>query len=115
MKKRRSKLCITKSAAKEIKSHIKYSNKSKSFFRIYIVGGGCSGLKYKFIIGKKKDKDDIVLKKKGIKLVIDPISFQYLSGSIIDFSETIENSQFIVNNPNASVTCNCGSSFRKSI
>ncbi|ARC53371.1 iron-sulfur cluster insertion protein ErpA [Candidatus Riesia pediculischaeffi] len=104
-------LRITKKAVKEIRSYIKYPNKSRLRFRINVVGGGCKGLKYKFFIDKNKNIDDILIKKKGIKIAIDPISFQYLVGSTIDFIDTLEKSQFMINNPNVSTTCQCGSSF----
>lgn len=99
-------------AVRRVKKLLKKKNNTEKFnLRVYIVGGGCSGFQYKFILDKKINQDDLKIEKEGINLIIDPLSLQYLIGGIIDYTEDIEGSKFIVNNPNAETTCSCGSSF----
>ncbi|WP_168918718.1 iron-sulfur cluster insertion protein ErpA [Enterobacteriaceae endosymbiont of Donacia bicoloricornis] len=100
-------ISLTKRASKKIKEL--YSKNIN--FRIFILGGGCSGFKYDFILDKKIKKNDILINLSGINIVIDKISMQYLSGSIIDYIESIEESKFIIKNPYMKNKCNCGSSF----
>ena len=79
--------------------------------RVYIEGGGCSGFQYGFDLEHAVDPDDFVVENDGVKLVVDPMSFQYLMGSQIDYKEDLMGAQFVVTNPNASTTCGCGMSF----
>ena len=79
--------------------------------RVYISGGGCSGMQYGFTFDEKVGEGDTVVENEGVKLLVDPMSFQYLSGAEIDYSEGMEGAQFVIRNPNASTTCGCGSSF----
>ena len=79
--------------------------------RVYITGGGCSGFQYGFAFEDEAAEDDAAIEKDGVTVLIDPMSFQYLVGSEVDYSEGLEGSRFVVNNPNASTTCGCGSSF----
>lgn len=102
---------FTNSAAKKIKNLIKEKKNKNLKLRIYIVGGGCSGFQYQFIFDEKVNKDDILIEKLNIFLVIDPISLQYLHGGTVDYLENLEGSKFIISNPNAKNTCGCGSSF----
>ncbi|QJC28932.1 iron-sulfur cluster insertion protein ErpA [Enterobacteriaceae endosymbiont of Plateumaris rustica] len=102
---------ITKRAINKIKCLIIKKNNKKIKFRIFIIGGGCNGFKYEFILDKKINKKDIIIKLLEFSIIIDPISIQYLFGSIIDYIENIEGSKFIVRNPKAKTTCNCGFSF----
>jgi iron-sulfur cluster insertion protein len=78
--------------------------------RLYIEGGGCSGFSYKFKLDDKR-ADDHVFEEKGVTVVIDPMSMQYVKGSTIDYEEDFTRSGFILQNPNASSTCGCGESF----
>ncbi|MFT8229920.1 MAG: iron-sulfur cluster insertion protein ErpA [Enterobacterales bacterium] len=87
---------------------IKYPN---SKFRIFITGGGCNGFQYGFTIDKKIHDDDILIFKFGVSIIIDPMSFQYLNGGLIDYTCGLHGSKFIVINPNAKTTCSCGYSF----
>ena len=79
--------------------------------RVYVTGGGCSGFQYGFSFDQEIDEEDTCITKGGANLVIDPLSFQYLVGSTIDYSEDLAGSKFIVKNPNATTTCGCGESF----
>ena len=76
-----------------------------------MTGGGCSGFEYGFTFEEDLEEDDTAIEQSGIRLVIDPLSYQYLAGAEVDFREDLQGSRFVVNNPNASVTCGCGNSF----
>ncbi|CAL4320190.1 Iron-sulfur cluster insertion protein ErpA [Buchnera aphidicola (Periphyllus testudinaceus)] len=109
-KKFNKKFKLTSSAISYIKSFL--NNKKKDIkFRIYITGGGCSGFEYGFKFEKKNNINDVIIKKSNILIIIDPISIQYLTGSKIDYIETLNGSRFVVKNPNAKSTCSCGTSF----
>ncbi len=79
--------------------------------RVFITGGGCSGFQYGFTFDELIADDDTALQTDGVTLVVDPMSLQYLVGSVVDYTEGLEGSRFVVNNPNATATCGCGSSF----
>ena len=79
--------------------------------RVYVTGGGCSGFQYGFTFDEKVNEGDMTIEKQGVSLVVDPMSLQYLVGGIVDYTEGLEGSRFLVNNPNATTTCGCGSSF----
>jgi iron-sulfur cluster insertion protein len=79
--------------------------------RVFITGGGCSGFQYGFTFDEIAADDDTAIESDGVTLLIDPMSFQYLVGSEVDYTEGLEGSRFIVSNPNATTTCGCGSSF----
>jgi iron-sulfur cluster insertion protein len=98
-------------AAKKVKSLIDEENNTNLKLRIYISGGGCSGFQYGFSFDEKVGDGDVTVEKDGVTLVIDPMSYQYLIGAEVDYTEGLEGAQFVVNNPNATTTCGCGSSF----
>ena len=79
--------------------------------RVYITGGGCSGFQYGFSFDEAVSDDDMVVERDGVTALIDAMSYQYLVGSEVDYSEGLEGSRFVVNNPNATTTCGCGASF----
>lgn len=79
--------------------------------RVFITGGGCSGFQYGFTFDELVADDDTALETGGVTLLVDPMSLQYLTGSVVDYTEGLEGSKFVVNNPNATSTCGCGSSF----
>ncbi len=79
--------------------------------RVFVTGGGCSGFQYGFTFEEEANEDDTLVEKGGVTLLIDPMSYQYLVGAEIDYSEGLEGSQFVIRNPNAVTTCGCGSSF----
>ncbi|CAL4320908.1 Iron-sulfur cluster insertion protein ErpA [Buchnera aphidicola (Eriosoma grossulariae)] len=98
-------------AAEKVKDLIKNQENKNIQLRIYITGGGCSGFQYNFIFDRKIKKDDHVIEKLGVKILIDAITLQYLIGGKIDYQENLEGSKFIIINPNAKTTCGCGLSF----
>lgn len=79
--------------------------------RLFITGGGCSGFSYNFDFAEAVDEDDATFANGTATLVVDALSYQYLQGSTIDYTEGLEGSRFVVDNPNATTTCGCGSSF----
>ncbi|WWO99287.1 MAG: iron-sulfur cluster insertion protein ErpA [Candidatus Dasytiphilus stammeri] len=104
-------LNFTSAAISKIKDLILKEKKTNLKLRIYIQGGGCSGFQYGFLFDEKVKSDDCIIKKSGINIVIDSMSLQYLIGSSIDYIEQLQESRFIVNNPNTKITCSCGLSF----
>ena len=79
--------------------------------RVFVQGGGCSGFQYGFTFEEVKNEDDFDFAYEDVKLVVDSMSMQYLQGASIDYKEDLLGSQFVINNPNATTTCGCGSSF----
>ena len=79
--------------------------------RVYITGGGCSGFQYGFTFDEDRAEDDWVIERDGVVAVVDAMSYQYLVGSEVDYTEGLEGARFVVNNPNAVTTCGCGASF----
>lgn len=79
--------------------------------RVFVTGGGCSGFSYGFTFDEAVADDDAVVERGGVSMVVDSLSYQYLSGSEVDYTEDLQGSQFIVTNPNAASTCGCGNSF----
>jgi len=79
--------------------------------RVFITGGGCSGLQYGFTFDEEVNDGDTEVVNDGVTLLVDPMSFQYLVGAEIDYNEGIEGAHFVIRNPNATTTCGCGSSF----
>ena len=79
--------------------------------RVYVQGGGCSGFQYAFQFEEYKAVDDFEFNTDGVAVVVDPLSYQYLTGASIDFVDDLQGTRFVVNNPNATATCCCGASF----
>jgi iron-sulfur cluster insertion protein len=79
--------------------------------RVSVEGGGCSGFSYKFDLVTASEPDDLVLERAGARVLVDPVSLEYLSGSEIDFVDDLIGSSFKVHNPNATASCGCGTSF----
>ncbi len=104
-------LNFTDSAANKVKSLIDEEGNPDLKLRVFVTGGGCSGFQYGFTFDEVQNDDDTVMQKNGVTLLIDSMSFQYLLGAEIDYSEGLEGAQFVIKNPNATTTCGCGSSF----
>ncbi|MBE2896482.1 iron-sulfur cluster insertion protein ErpA [Pasteurellaceae bacterium HPA106] len=104
-------LTFTDAAANKVKALIADEENPNLKLRVYITGGGCSGFQYGFTFDEKVNDGDLTIEKNGVGLVIDPMSLQYLIGGTVDYTEGLEGSRFIVDNPNATTTCGCGSSF----
>lgn len=82
-----------------------------SMLRVAVNGGGCSGFQYEFQITHEKNADDVVIEKGGVKVLVDEVSLQYMSGSEIDYAEELIGAAFKIRNPNATASCGCGTSF----
>ena len=104
-------LVFTDSAARKVKSLIEEEGDESLNLRVFISGGGCSGFQYGFTFDEKEGDGETIVENGGMKLLIDPMSIQYLMGAEIDYSEGLEGAQFVIRNPNAQSTCGCGSSF----
>ena len=102
---------ITEDALNKIVDVIKDEENPDLKLRLYISGGGCSGLQYGFAFETKIEDDDYIIKKSNVTFLVDNVSFQYLDGASIDYISDLKGSQFVVKNPNAKSTCSCGSSF----
>jgi iron-sulfur cluster insertion protein len=98
-------------AARKVKSLVEEEENPNLKLRVYVTGGGCSGFQYGFTFDEKVNEGDTTIDKDQVTLVIDPMSLQYLVGGEVDYTEGLEGSRFLVNNPNATTTCGCGSSF----
>jgi len=104
-------LAFSDAAARKVKSLIEEEKKPDLMLRIFISGGGCSGFQYGFSFEENVAEGDVTVENDGVSLVIDPMGYQYLIGAEVDYTEGLQGAQFVVNNPNATTTCGCGSSF----
>ena len=104
-------MAFTDSAAAKVKSLIQEEQNDNLKLRVYITGGGCAGFSYGFTFDDAMAEDDTAIENDGVTMVVDPMSFQYLAGAEVDYKEGLSGSQFVINNPNATTTCGCGSSF----
>jgi iron-sulfur cluster insertion protein len=102
---------ITDSARNKIADLLAEENNPKLALRTFVQGGGCSGFQYGFTFDEEVAEDDWVIEQPGMKLLVDSMSMNYLSGAEIDYVEDIVGHQFVIRNPNAQTTCGCGSSF----
>lgn len=102
---------ISPSAVAKVRSLLEEEGNSQLKLRVYVTGGGCSGFQYGFSFDEELEDDDTKIEKDGITVVVDPMSYPYLVGSKVDYQEGLQGSKFTVENPNASSTCGCGSSF----
>jgi iron-sulfur cluster insertion protein len=104
-------LVFTDAAARKVGALIAGEGNPKLMLRVFVQGGGCSGLQYGFEFDEQVQDGDTCVENQGVKLLVDPMSFQYLGGAEIDYREGLEGAQFVIRNPNAQTTCGCGSSF----
>ena len=102
---------VSPAAAAKIAVLLAEENKQQSGLRVFVQGGGCSGFQYGFTFDEIQNDDDTVMTKRGVSLLIDAMSYQYLVGAEIDYKEDLQGAQFVIKNPNATSTCGCGSSF----
>lgn len=106
-----SPIIFTQAASAKAKELITEEQNPQLKLRAFVTGGGCSGFQYGFAFEEEQNDDDMVVEKDGVCLLVDALSFQYLVGSKVDYKEDLEGSRFVVENPNATTTCGCGSSF----
>ena len=101
---------VTERAGRRIAEIVAKEPKA-TLFRVTVEGGGCSGFQYKFDLVEHAEPDDLVFERGGGRVVIDPVSVQYLAGSEIDFVDDLIGASFKIRNPNATASCGCGTSF----
>lgn len=104
-------MVFTDNAANKVKQLIAEEGNPNLKLRVYVTGGGCSGFQYGFSFDEEIQEGDTSVENDGVTVVVDPMSYQYLEGSEVDFKDSLEGSMFVINNPNATTTCGCGSSF----
>jgi len=104
-------LVFSDAAANKAKVLIEEEGNPALKLRVFVQGGGCSGFQYGFSFDEKVNDGDHEIEKNGVTMVIDPMSYEYLTGAEVDYKESLEGSMFVINNPNATSTCGCGSSF----
>lgn len=103
-------LTLTPAAAKRV-ALIAQKQTKPAILRLSVEGGGCSGFQYKFDLADAPDGEDSVSETDGVRLVVDPVSLDLVSGSVVDFVESLGGAAFRVENPQAAAGCGCGSSF----
>lgn len=104
-------LLITPAAVKKVQQLVNEESNPNLSLRVYVTGGGCSGFQYGFDFDDQTQPDDTIIEEQGARFLLDELSYPYLSGSTVDYTEGLEGARFIIVNPNASTTCGCGSSF----
>lgn len=102
---------LTENAVVKIKDLLLEENDPTVNLRVFVQGGGCSGMQYGFTFDNTQNDDDFTIEKDGVVLLVDSMSSQYLSGAKIDYVEDLMGAQFKIENPNAQTSCGCGSSF----
>lgn len=102
---------VTPSAIAKVKSLVEEEDNPDLKLRVYVTGGGCSGFQYGFTFDEVVAEDDSIVENEGVKVVVDAMSYPYLVGAKVDYEEGLQGSKFVIQNPNASSTCGCGSSF----
>lgn len=103
-------IALSERAASKVRQLIEEEGDNLNL-RVFITGGGCSGFSYGFTFDEAVADDDAVVERDGITMVVDSLSYPYLSGSLVDYKEDLQGAQFVVSNPNAASTCGCGNSF----
>lgn len=102
---------VTADAARKVSSLLQKQGRTNGVLRVAVVGGGCSGLQYKMDLQDAPARRDILVETGGIKVVVDPKSAVYVTGSELDYTEALQDGGFKVKNPNAATSCSCGESF----
>jgi len=104
-------MIISDSAANKIRELVLEEQNPDLKLRVYIIGGGCSGFQYGFAFEEDTEEGDFVINNDGVEMMVDPMSYPYLMGSVVNYKEDLQGSRFVIENPNAKTTCGCGSSF----
>ena len=104
-------ILLSDNAANKIRQLVLEEQNPDLKLRVYIIGGGCSGFQYGFAFEEESEEGDFIIDKDGVQMMVDPMSFPYLIGAVVDYKEDLQGSRFVIENPNAKTTCGCGSSF----
>ena len=102
---------LTETAVTKLQEIIREESNPNAKLRVFVQGGGCSGMQYGFTFDEEVNEDDFDFDYSGVKVLVDSMSMQYLNGATIDYREDLMGSAFAINNPNAETSCGCGSSF----
>lgn len=102
---------ISAAAAARLREIIDADGRQGAMLRVSVLGGGCSGFQYKFELDESRAEDDLALERDGVTVLVDSVSLPFLAGAVIDFKQELIGARFAVENPNASSTCGCGTSF----
>jgi len=104
-------MVLTENAARKLRALRAEEGNDALKLRVYITGGGCAGFSYGFKFDEAVNDGDTTVMRDDVTMVVDALSVQYLAGSTVDYVEGLQGARFIIENPNASSTCGCGSSF----
>ena len=104
-------ITVTPKAAEKIQEFMKDEKDTPEYLRVYVQGGGCSGLSYGMGFESKPDDDDKIIEEQGVKMLVDSYSEEHLKGANVDYIESLMGSGFKINNPNVTKSCSCGHSF----
>lgn len=105
-------ITLTDRAASELKTMLEENDRQSSYLRVWVAGGGCSGLSYGMALDDNEpEEDDKVLQDRGIRILVDSISLRYMTGSVVDYVDEALGGGFKIENPKAVKSCGCGSSF----
>jgi len=107
-------ITVTENAVAKIQDILAEENNPNLKLRVFVQGGGCSGMQYGFTLDEEQNEDDWDLEISGVKVLVDSMSGGYLQGATVDYKEDNYGSSFTIKNPNAQTTCGCGSSFSPS-
>ena len=102
---------VSAAAAARLKEIIAAEGDKTAMLRVSVLGGGCSGFQYKFELDRDRAEDDLAIEKDGVTVLVDSVSLPFLAGAVIDFKRELIGERFSIENPNASSTCGCGTSF----
>jgi iron-sulfur cluster insertion protein len=104
-------MILETSAVAKLRDLVAEEGNPNLMLRVFVQGGGCSGMSYGFTFDEMQNEDDFDFAYEDVKIVIDSMSMQYLQGASIDYKEDLMGASFVINNPQAQTTCGCGSSF----
>lgn len=104
-------ITITENAFARISELLTEESNLNLKLRVFVQGGGCSGMEYGFTFDESQNDDDFAFNKDGVTVLVDSMSMQYLAGAVVDFKDDLEGTRFTIDNPNAETSCGCGSSF----
>lgn len=104
-------MTLTESAIARVKEILAEENNPRVKLRVFVQGGGCAGFSYGFTLDEQQTDDDFDQDHGGVPVLVDSMSWQYLQGSVINFRDDLSGANFVIDNPQATTTCGCGSSF----
>lgn len=104
-------MTLTDAAVIKLRDILAEENNTAAKLRVFVQGGGCSGMQYGFTIDQEPNDDDFVQEYDSVQVLVDSMSWQYLSEATINYKEDLMGASFVIENPQAQTTCGCGSSF----